>query len=47
MIHRKFLPENQNKHRYVNLAKPHNPNCCTSLSAEKGEDGNIHRNMDM
>ena len=35
MIHRKFLPENQNKHRYVNLAKPHNPSCCTSLSAEK------------
>ena len=35
MIHRKFLPENQNKHRYVNLTKPHNPSCCTSLSAKK------------
>ena len=35
MIHRKFLLENQNKHRYVNLTKPHNPSCCTSLSAKK------------
>ena len=35
MIHGKFLPENQNKHRYVNLTKHHNPCCCICLSAKK------------
>ena len=35
MIHRKFSPENQNKHCYVDLTKHHNPSCCTSLSAKK------------
>ena len=35
MIHRNFLPEDQNKHRYGNSTKHHNLSCCTYLSANK------------
>ena len=38
MINRKFLPADQNKHRYSNLNKHHNASFCTCVSGKKGKD---------